>query len=43
MSVPAPLFVRPDGRGVWIYPLTYGRARIVVGGLAEGDGLDDGW
>ena len=26
-----PLRIRPDGRGVWIYPLTFGRAKIAIG------------
>ena len=46
MSVAEPLFLLPDGRGVWIYPLTFGRARIVVGKVGNLDGLeglDDGW
>lgn len=40
MTAPPRLFSRPDGRGVWIYPLTFGRARIVLG---DEEGLDDGW
>lgn len=33
----------PDGRRkAWVIPLTYGRARIIVG-PAEVTWLDDGW
>ena len=32
----------PDGRGGWVYPLTYGRARIVVGRIGSAV-VDDGW
>lgn len=30
-----PIKILPDGRGVWIYPLTFGRARIVVGPIGD--------
>lgn len=39
---PKPAKLLPDGRGAWIYPLTFGRARIVVGPLRSST-LDDGW
>lgn len=32
----------PDGREIVVYPLTYGRARIVVG-AAESMVIDDGY
>ena len=31
-----------DGRGLWVYPLTYGRARLVIG-PPDVDWYDDGW
>ena len=31
-----------DGRSLWVYPLFYGRARLVVGPL-DADWYDDGW
>lgn len=31
-----------DGRSVWVYPLTFGRARLVVGQTGS-DLWDDGW
>lgn len=37
-----PRTLRPDGRGVWIVPLTGRRARVVVGPV-DFDGYDDGW
>lgn len=37
-----PLVIRPDGRGVWIQTLTFGRARVVVGAL-DSPTYDDGW
>lgn len=37
-----PICRRPDGRGVWVMPLTYGRGRVVV--AHEGaQAYDDGW
>lgn len=32
----------PDGRRGWVIPLTFGRARIVVG-PADSTFYDDGW
>ena len=32
----------PDGRGAWIYPLTFGRARILVGPL-DSEAGDNAW
>lgn len=40
MDVEEPLKRLPDGRGAWVYPLTFGRARLVVG---DEYFLDDGW
>ncbi len=37
-----PIKILPDGRGLWVYPLTFGRARLVVGPVGE-DFYDDGW
>lgn len=37
-----PLRILTDGRGVWVYPLTFGRGRLVVGALGVG-WTDDGW
>ena len=37
-----PAKILPDGRGAWIYPLTFGRARIAVGPIGA-PGYDDGW
>jgi len=34
--------VLPDGRGLWVYPLTFGRARLGVGPLGSGV-MDDVW
>ena len=34
--------VLPDGRGLWVYPLTFGRARLVIGPVGE-DWYDDAW
>lgn len=42
MSVAPPDRVLPDGRGAWIYPLTFGRARLCVGAVGE-DFYDDHW
>lgn len=41
-AAPMPAFSHPDGRVVFIYPLTFGRARLCVGppGAAT---LDDEW
>ena len=41
----SPLFSRvlPDGRTADVIPLTYGRARIVVGKEPERFGYDDAW
>lgn len=34
--------VLKDGRALWVYPLTFGRARIVIG--QEGSPfIDDSW
>lgn len=38
----APSRLLPDGREVTVYPLTYGRARLVVG-PPNSDFYDDGW
>jgi hypothetical protein len=32
----------PDGRELVVYPLTFGRARLVIG-LPEAQWLEDGW
>lgn len=37
-----PAKILPDGRGAWIYPLTFGRARILVGPIGDWF-TDDGW
>ncbi len=39
-----PLFARllPDGREVTVWPLTFGRARLVVGAAGK-PWYDDGW
>lgn len=42
MEEEQPAKILPDGRGAWIYPLTFGRARIVVGPIGESL-LDNGW
>ena len=42
MELPLLQRVLPDGRGVWIYPQTYSKARIVVGPLSMSR-IDDGW
>lgn len=42
MENPEPLKILPDGRGVWIYPLTFGRARLVVGEAGSAF-YSDGW
>lgn len=34
--------VLPDGRGLWVVPLTYGRARLHIGALGA-YAFDDGW
>lgn len=34
--------VFPDGRAAWIYPLTFGRARLGVGDPRSGS-MDDVW
>lgn len=33
----------PDGREITIYPLTYGRARLVIGLASDNIGYDDSW
>lgn len=40
--VAPPIRILPDGRGVWIDPLTYGRARLNVGQVGS-PVYDDGW
>ncbi len=42
MATEAPWRTLPDGRGAWIVPLTFGRARIVIGPV-DSNLLDDGW
>lgn len=32
----------PDGRWLWVYPLTFGRARLSVGAAGR-DWFDDEW
>ena len=41
-ELPPPFTLRPDGRGVWLYPLTFGRVRVVVGRVGSSC-YDDGW
>lgn len=36
------LKILPDGHGLWLMPLTYGRASLVVGQLGS-DFYLDGW
>ena len=36
------LATHPDGRAIWITPLTLGRARIIIG-PPESPTYDDGW
>jgi hypothetical protein len=38
---PAPTFIRPDGRGVWLYPIVFGY-RVGVGVIGE-PSMDDLW
>jgi hypothetical protein len=42
MLTPTPHRILPDGRGLWIYLLTFGRARIAVGPLGQ-ETYDDAW
>lgn len=37
-----PIKVLPDGRGVWVLPMTYGKWRLVVGPVGS-NGYDDAW
>ena len=39
---PPPLKVLPGERAVWVYSLTFGRARLVVGRIGSA-GYDDGY
>lgn len=34
--------VAQDGRGIWVYPLTFNRARLVIGELGSAF-VDDAW
>jgi len=33
----------PDGREVWVYPLTFGRARLGVSPAGQSEYFDDTW
>lgn len=41
-ELPPPDKLLPGDRGAWLYPLTYGRMRIVVGRIGS-PLVDDGW
>ena len=40
-DVAAPDKIFPGNRGAWVYPLTYGRARIVVGLIGNYETTDE--
>lgn len=42
LSMYDPIKILPDGRGIWIDPLTFGRARINIGPV-DSACYDDGW
>ena len=42
MTIPPPDKILPDGRGVWVYPLSYGRARLCIGRVGSVE-LEDGY
>lgn len=37
-----PVRVLPDGRGLWVYPLLFGEARLGIGQL-DSVAMDDVW
>ena len=41
-KIDQPLRVLPDGRGLWIYPMMFGKFRLGVGPIGA-CGLDDVW